>query len=263
MNVFAKLKYFFSRENKDSDILPQSEDVNSLQLPQINFSKLEKIFKYKINNKDIFFQALTHRSFSNLDEYKQIKSNERMEFLGDSILSLIVSEFLYERYPDTNEGDLTKIRSRLVNKKALLEYAKSINLFDFILMKQDYIISSSRGIENILGDTFEALLAAIYFDGGYKSAKNFVINNFLNNKNILIKAHIDNNYKSSLLEYAQALAIELPKYSVVSESGLSHEPVFTVSVSIEKSILGFGTGASKKEAEQHAAKEALIKLSLI
>jgi ribonuclease-3 len=265
MSIFAKLQYFFSRKNKNlAPVTTQEpEEVHSIQLPEIKFSKLEKAFKYKINNKDIFVEALTHRSYCHSDEHNKIKSNERMEFLGDSILSLIVAEFLYEQYPYSEEGTLTKIRSRLVNKKALIQYAESIKLIDFILIRHDSLISVPRGIENIVADAFEAILAAIYLDGGYKSAKKFIVHNFLNNKEILSKAHIDNNYKSALLEYAQALGIGLPKYLTLSETGPNHEPVFNVSVSIGKSNLASGIGASKKEAEQHAAKEALTKLSII
>jgi len=263
MNIFEKLRYFFFKRNKDDDIAQQPKENHSVQFPYINFSKLGKILKYKIINKEIFIEALTHRSFSHLNDNKLTRSNERMEFLGDSILGLIVAEFLYEQYPNAAEGPLTKIKSRLVNKKALIDYAESINLFNFLLIKQDLLMSVPRGIENILADAFEALVAAIYLDGGYKSAKNFILNNFLNNKNILSKANTDNNYKSALLEYAQALGIGVPKYSTLSETGPNHEPIFTVSVCIGNSNLASGTGTSKKEAEQHAAKKALVKLSII
>ena len=234
-----------------------------LQFIPPDFKKLEKRLKYKIINQNIFIEALTHRSFSQEDEQKKLKSNERMEFLGDSILNLIVAEFLFIKFPEAEEGTLTKIRSRLVNKKALSEYANKIELFEFLLLSQNAIISFPKGIESILADAFESMIAAIYLDGGFEQAKQFVLGIILSNKEILTKALTDNNYKSALLEYSQAFGLGIPKYQTVSETGPNHNPIFTVMVSIGKTQLGQGTGSNKKEAEQQAAKEALMKLSII
>ncbi len=269
MSFFERLvtsisKFFRKKSGSSKKTLQYREKISPvLQIEPPDYKKLERRLKYKINDQSIFFEALTHRSFSQEDEQKKLRSNERMEFLGDSILNLIVAEFLFKKFPDSEEGNLTKIRSRLVNKKALSEYANKIELFEFLLLSQNAIISFPKGIESILADAYESMIAAIYLDGGYEQARQFVLGIILSNKEILSKALTDNNYKSALLEYSQAFGLGIPKYQTLSESGPNHNPVFTVSVSIGKTQLGQGTGSNKKEAEQQAAKEALIKLSII
>jgi ribonuclease III len=271
MNFFKRIgssiSKFFIKKTETSErkrTLQYGESISPVfQIIPPDFKKLEKKLKYKITNQNIFVEALTHRSFSQEDEQKKIRSNERMEFLGDSILNLIVAEFLFNKFPDAEEGNLTKIRSRLVNKKALSEYANKIELFEFLLLSQNAIISFPKGIESILGDAFESMVAGIYLDGGYEQARQFVLGIILSNKETLSKALLDNNYKSALLEYSQAFGLGIPKYQTINESGPNHNPTFTVSVAIGKTHLGQGAGSNKKEAEQHAAKEALMKLSII
>jgi len=267
MNFFKRLdsiiSLLFKKKITKENLQHRMEEYSVLQINPPDYKKLEKKLKYKIKNTNIFYEALTHRSFAQEKEEDQIKSNERMEFLGDSVLNLIVAEFLFNKFPDAEEGNLTKIRSRLVNKKSLYEYSKKINLFEFLLLSQNAVISFPKGIESILADAFEALVAAIYLDSGYNAAKDFVLGIILSNKEILSKALTDNNYKSALLEYSQAFGLGIPKYQTLNESGPNHNPTFTVSVSIGKTQLGTGTGSNKKEAEQEAAKQALIKLSII
>jgi ribonuclease-3 len=176
---------------------------------------------------------------------------------------LIVGDYLFKLYPDAEEGKLTKIRSRLVNRKALYEYSKNIDLEKFILMNPGAIISFPKGIESILADAFESLVAAIYLDGGYNSSKNFITNFILSDSRTMQRAFFDDNYKSALLEYAQSVGLGSPKYETIQEEGPNHDPIFTVQVFVSNEITGNGKGRNKKEAEQEAAKDALIKNALL
>ncbi len=202
---------------------------------------------------------MRHRSFlqhgADDDE-----SNERLEFLGDSILNLIVGEYLYRRFPRAPEGELTKIRSRLVNRKALAAYAKAIHLSDFILMSPSAAQSVGKGFETINADTFEALIAAIYLDGGFPRARDFVERQVLTALKRGSVATSDENYKSMLLEYSQSKGLGIPRYSIVRQEGPDHDRTFTVEVSLGSVHRGTGSGKNKKEAEQAAASQALDNL---
>lgn len=230
----------------------------TLTLPS-SLDELERAIGYSIRNRDLFVQALIHRSY--LQQTNQHgQSNERLEFLGDSILNLVVGEFLYRHFPAADEGELTKVRSRLVNRKALVAYSKSIDLGKFILMSQSAQQSMGKGSETIVADTYEALIAAIYLDGGFEAAKRFVerqLNMALQNRTVVTS---DENYKSMLLEYAQAHGLGVPRYTIVKEEGPDHDRTFTVEVSIGGKRRGTGVGKNKKEAEQAAASKALERL---
>ncbi len=228
-------------------------------LPDSQVRRLQRLLGYSIHNSEIFAQALLHRSF--LQRLPQsTRSNERLEFLGDSILNLVVAEYLYHRFPQAEEGELTKIRSRLVNRKALAAYAKAIHLSDFILMSPSAAQSIGKGYDAITADTFEAIIAAIYLDGGIQQAREFVERQVLTamKKGSVVTA--DENYKSMLLEYAQSQGIGAPRYHIVKEEGPDHDRTFTVDVLLNNVRQGRGTGKNKKEAEQAAASEALDKL---
>ena len=204
----------------------------------------------------MFIQALVHRSY--LQQTTQHgQSNERLEFLGDSILNLIVGEYLYHRFPEADEGELTKVRSRLVNRKALVAYSRSINLSNFILMSTSAQQSLGKGSDTIVADTYEAAIAAVYLDGGYAEAKKFVerqLTDAIQNKTVVVA---DENYKSMLLEHAQANGLGIPRYAIIREEGPDHDRTFTVEVSISGKKSGEGVGKNKKEAEQAAAMLAL------
>ena len=214
---------------------------------------------HPIRNEDLFIQALLHRSFLQ-QPHNPDRSNERLEFLGDSILNLIVGEYLYHRFPRAEEGELTKMRSRLVNRKALAAYAKAIDLSRFILMSPSAAQSIGKGYETISADTYEALIAAIYLDLGYEAAKRFVENQVL----VAVKEGAvitsDQNYKSMLLELAQARGLGIPRYTIVGEEGPDHDRTFTVDVMLNSVRKGTGTGKNKKEAEQASARQALERL---
>ena len=178
-------------------------------------------------------------------------------FLGDSILNLIVGEYLYRIHPEAPEGELTRIRSRLVNKRALAAYAAEINLARFILMSQSAALTVGKGMETIVADSFEAIIAAVYLDGGHDAARSFVERQVLGAIKRGGVATDDDNYKSMLLEYAQANGLGTPRYVVMREDGPDHDRTFTVEVMLGSEGRGQGTGKNKKEAEQAAAHQAL------
>ncbi len=211
---------------------------------------------YQIRNKQFFLQAVIHRSFLQLCPPGQFKSNERMEFLGDSVLNLIVAEYLYHTFPDAEEGQLSKVRSRLVSRAALGECARRLHLEDFLMLSPSALQSIKDGSESIIVDAVEAFVAAIYLDGGYLAAKAFVTDHLLNVFGTTRMAN-DENYKSRLLEFSQARALGTPKYVTIDESGPDHSPVFTVEVQVGGVPAGTGKGGNKKAAEQNAAQHAL------
>ncbi|MFN0157455.1 MAG: ribonuclease III [Bacteroidota bacterium] len=224
-----------------------------------NTKNFQRLIGYPIRNQDVFVQALLHRSFLTRVN-RPIRSNERLEFLGDSILNLIVAEYLYHNYPDAEEGELTKVRSRLVNRKALAAYAKDIKLSDFILMSSSAAQSIGKGSETIIADTYEAVIAAIYLDGGYDAARRFVERQVLaalKTGSVITK---DENYKSMLLEFSQSHGFGIPRYVITKEDGPDHDRTFTVDVLLNNERKGSGAGKNKKEAEQAAANKALMQL---
>lgn len=225
-----------------------------------NIKRFQQLTGYTIHNDDLFVQALLHRSF--LQRMSHLgTSNERLEFLGDSILSMIVAEYLFHEFPRAEEGDLTKIRSRLVNRKALAAYGKEIQLLEFILMSDSAAQAGAKGSDTIIADSFEAVIAAIYLDGGYAAAKKFVQHQVLAalKKGAVLTS--DENYKSVLLEYSQAKGLGTPRYAIVKEEGPDHDRTFTVEVLVNNERKGCGSGKNKKEAEQAAASQALQHLS--
>ena len=197
-----------------------------------------------------------HRSF--LEELEdEDKSNERMEFLGDSVLSLVVAEYLFKNFPNEEEGFLTKVRAKLVNKFALSDAAEEMGLENFILINQNLTHSFARAQKTVLSDAFEALIGAIYLDQGIKVANNFIhktlIDPIVKNDEYLK----DENFKSQLLEYAQANKIDAPNYVVINEEGPQHDRTFTIKVTLGDAFEGIGLGKNKKTAEQNAAKSTL------
>jgi ribonuclease-3 len=218
--------------------------------------RFEKLLGYQIRNHELFLQALLHRSFLQRGQYAS-RSNERLEFLGDSILNLIVAEYLYHQFPNAEEGELTKIRARLVNRKALAAYGKAIHLSDFISMSPSAKQSVGKGYATITADTYEAVIAAIYLDGGFEAARTFVEQQVLTALRRGSVATDDENYKSMLLEYAQSRGIGVPRYTIVHEEGPDHDRTFTVDVVLGNERKGSGSGKNKKEAEQAAASKAL------
>lgn len=241
--------------NHDSSALP-------LSARPFDVRRLERTLGYSIRNPQLFRQALLHRSYLQVLDEDSAVSNERLEFLGDSILNLVVSEYVYHRYPHAEEGELTKIRSRFVNRKALVTYAHQLNLWDFMLVSTSAAQSVGRGSETILADAFEALIAALYLDGGYSRAQEFVQRQILSALDQGIVSTQDENFKSRLLEYSQANGTGVPRYVLLSEEGPDHDRTFTVEVRIGNQAVGIGVGKNKKDAEQAAAEQALESIKI-
>ncbi len=222
--------------------------------------RLERMIGYSIHDPVLFAQALVHRSYLQRLP-SSAHSNERLEFLGDSILNFVVAEHLFHRYPEAEEGELTKVRARLVNRKALAAYARTLHLSEFILMSPSAAQSLDKGADAIVSDTFEALIAAIYLDGGFAAARDFVLRQVTGALRVGTIDDTDQNYKSLLLEYAQSHGMGSPRYLIVREEGPDHDRTFTVEVQLGGIGRGTGTGKNKKEAEQGAASQALEALS--
>ncbi|MBI5647396.1 MAG: ribonuclease III [Ignavibacteriae bacterium] len=211
---------------------------------------------YHVRHEKYFIQAIVHRSYLQLCPPSITKSNERMEFLGDAILNLVVAEHLYNLFPDAEEGELSKLRARVVSRTALSECARRLEFEDFLLMSPSAHQSIRSGSDSILVDAVEAFVAAIYLDGGYKAAKTFIEDQLLS-QFPSSRLTTDDNYKSRLLEFAQARGMGIPRYVTIDESGPDHSPIFTVEVQVNGVPVGIGAGGSKKAAEQKAAAKAL------
>jgi ribonuclease-3 len=180
-----------------------------------------------------------------------------MEFLGDSVLSLVVAEYLFNNFPDEEEGFLTKIRAKLVNRFALSDAAEEIGLENFVLINQNLTNSFARASKTVLSDAFEALIGAIYLDLGLNIAKKFIYKVLINPVVKDGEYLKDENYKSQLLEYAQANKLDPPSYIVIKEDGPQHDRTFTIKVTVGETFEGIGDGKNKKTAEQNAAKSTL------
>ncbi|GIW62703.1 MAG: ribonuclease 3 [Patescibacteria group bacterium] len=221
---------------------------------------LEKNIGISFKNPDLLKQALVHRSYLNeSDEFEE--SNERLEFLGDSLLNFVTAEYLYLNYPDVSEGEATDIRSQLVSKPALAKSAKKIDLGSFLYLSKGEIRSGGRQKESLLADTMEALIAVIYLDQGLKVCKEFVIK-FLIEPYLkeLLKGYKAISVKTLLQQFTQGRFHLLPEYKVISEQGPDHNKVYEVGVWLNDRLLAKAKAGSKKEAEKLCAKIALSKL---
>ncbi len=232
------------------------------QRESLNEDSLSCSIGYYFHNKDLLHQALIHRSVLNHPE-ERIESNERLEFLGDAILGCIVCDELYEMHPEWEEGQLTKAKSCIVSRVVLARQGQKMNLGDYLYLSPGEEKSGGRNRRSILSDTFEALVGAIYLDGGIDAARHFIQKYLLDDKDRLLSERLHRNYKSFLLEHVQSQGISVPRYHVVNTTGPEHKKVFTVSVVVRGEELGKGTGLTKKRAEQEAAREALIHLRVI
>jgi len=252
---------WFSRFSRDEQFKLLIEKLLSTKFDFIRFTEA---IQYYPHNWKLFLQALLHRSYLQFLE-EQWNSNERLEFLGDAILNFVVAEHLFVTYPEMEEGELTKFRSRLVNRKILAQRAKDLHLSDYMLLSSSAAQSINNGSESIIADAVESVIGAIYLDGGLEASRKFIYATLLKNTKVFNSAMADDNYKSSLLEYAQARSLGIPRYSVINEKGPEHDRRFTIEVLIGKQSYGSGFGRSKKEAEQAAAAQALehIQLNLI
>lgn len=221
---------------------------------------LEKKINYSFNNKQYLMEALTHSSFANERHHKGAKSNERLEFLGDAVLSVISAEFLFERFPDYPEGELTKLRASLVCTDSLSGFARQIGLGDYLFLGKGEVNVGGGNRPSTLENAFEALIAALYLDGGMKVAKEFVLSFLTPALENHQCAYVD--YKTTLQEIVQQNPGEVLDYTLVGEYGPDHKKTFVSEVHINSNVIGRGEGSSKRSAEQAAAKEALKLMGL-
>lgn len=219
--------------------------------------KFQQIIGYEFKNQGLLRQALTHSSYANEKNFKKHSDNERLEFLGDAVLEIVSSEFLYLNYPDLSEGDLTKLRASLVCEPTLAGCTGQIQLKEFLLLGRGEEMTGGRNRKSILSDALEAVIGAIYLDGGFTNAKEFILTYILtdiDNKKLFYDS------KTILQEVVQADYTEHLNYQLVDESGPDHDKSFTAEARIGEKVIGRGTGHTKKAAEQEAAYEALLKL---
>lgn len=223
--------------------------------------KLEKRIGYTFKNKNVIYSALTHSSYAN--EHKMngtfCECNERLEFLGDSVLSLVVSEYIYEKFRNRPEGELTKIRAQVVCSRSLSRFANKISLGDYLFLGKGEE-AGGRTKTTILENAFEALIAAIYLDSEHskETVTNFLLPLLENNIEEASVDQMAHDYKTSLQHFIQSIGKDKIQYVLVNESGPDHQKTFEVEVRLNSNVVGKGKGKSKREAEQAAAREALV-----
>jgi ribonuclease-3 len=222
---------------------------------------LEAALALRFRDRRLLEQALVHRSFVNEQGWSPADSYERLEFLGDAVLELAISDELYQRCPSLTEGELTKGRAALVCQETLAQVARRLNLGDFVLLGKGEEASGGRGRDSLLAAAFESVAAAVYLDRGYPHARKFILRVMAPELDeFLSRGEAPEDPKSRLQEYVQGLGRPSPRYRVVSSDGPAHGPTFTVEVLVEDEVVGTGLGRSKVSAERKAAWDALERL---
>lgn len=221
------------------------------------FNEVEKKIGVEFENKNLLIQAFCHRSYLNENPKFNLGHNERLEFLGDAVLELIVTNYLYFNYPEKTEGELTTWRAALVNTKEIGSVAESLNFHDYLLLSKGESRESGKARRCILADTFEAVIGAIYLDKGYEVVKDFVERVLIVGLPRIIELELFRDPKSQLQEEVQEEIGVTPEYRVLEEVGPDHQKRFLMGAFMKEEMIGQGEGGSKKEAEEEAAKEAL------
>ena len=224
-----------------------------------DFSKFEKDTKVKFKDSGLLKQAFTHRSYLNENVGTTLVHNERLEFLGDAVLELVVTDYLYEKYPESPEGELTAYRSALVNAIIIAEVATELEMNDYLLLSKGESKDTGKARQYILANTYEAFVGAVYLDSGYENARKFIEKTLLLRLDEIVKKKLWRDAKSWVQEKSQEILGVTPAYKVMSESGPDHDKIFTVGVYFGKDFAAEGNGKSKQEAEQIAARNALEK----
>ncbi|MCK9554284.1 ribonuclease III [bacterium] len=224
-----------------------------------DYINIQKKIGYRFKDKSLLFTSLVHKSFRNENLDEAPECNERLEFLGDSVLGCVISFLLYKKFPDIDEGKLSFLKSFIVSRKVLAEIASGMDMGSFLIIGKGEEKSGGREKESNLANVFEALIAAIYMDGGYESAEKWIEGTF---KGRIKKTGVSDKYsaKNKLQEITQSRYNSLPVYNVVEELGPEHKRKYTVEVLVEGESMGKGNGFSKKEAERSAANEAIKKM---
>ncbi|MSU60355.1 MAG: ribonuclease III [Candidatus Staskawiczbacteria bacterium] len=222
-----------------------------------DFSLFEKKLGLKFNDKDLLTQAFVHRSYLNENPGFELDQNERLEFLGDAVLELVITAYLYKEYPQKAEGELTNWRAALVNAKMLTSVAEELGFNDFLLLSRGENKELGKARQYILANTFEALIGAAYLDSGYETCDTFIKKYLLAKLPLIIQEKLYKDAKSGFQEQAQEKVGVTPIYKVMKEWGPDHKKKFTVGVFLSEEKIAEGEGYSKQEAEEEAAKEAL------
>lgn len=225
---------------------------------QKDLSQLEEQLSIYFKDKQLLIKAFTHRSYLNESNQKNIESNERLEFLGDSVLSLVISEYLYKKYPNIDEGQLTNLRSSIVSKKPLSQISRSLGLGNYLFLSRGEDESGGRQNNSMLADSCESFIGALFLDQGLDAVKKFIDRYFIPKLDILIKKDEIRDYKSQLQEKIQAAYKRSPIYKTIKTQGPDHKKTFVVGVWANGQLLARGEGKSKQEAQQNSAKQALI-----
>ena len=223
----------------------------------IDFSSFEKKTGIVFKNKKLLEQAFIHRSYINENGGSKLSHNERLEFLGDAVLELIVTDYLYNKYPNRNEGELTAYRSALVNAVIIGEVAHNLKMNDYLLLSKGESKDVGKARNYILANTYEAYIGAAYLDQGYDIAREFRTKNLLSKLDLIIDKKLWRDSKSLVQEKSQEYLNVTPSYSVLNETGPDHDKNFTVGIFFGKEQIALGRGHSKQEAEQEAASNAL------
>lgn len=240
--------------------------VHKPPLPPDDLAKtldhLQVALAYRFRDPSLLVASLVHRSYHGATaETGPNKSNERMEFLGDSVLSLVVNEYLYQEYPAKSEGELTKMKSVVVSKQVLAHLAKRIQLGKYVLLSDNAQRAGVSEMESVLADTLEAVFGAVFLDGGFQAARDCILGVLPDDLADVVYQEGTINYKSLLQEYIQALHKVPPRYRVSATTGPDHAKEFAVEVMVKGTPLGRGMGKTKKHAEQEAAREAYRRLT--
>ncbi len=223
----------------------------------------QRLIRYRFRNNNLLNQALTHRSYAYEYPRTKIADNERLEFLGDSILGLTISDYIYRHFPDHQEGDMTQIKSTLVSRTTLAALAQRLGIGKSLLLGRGETRSGGDEQPSNLVGAFEAVIGAIYLDGGFRKACKFIESHFKDELKDALKNGAKKDYKSILQEYSLRAYKLTPRYKVISEAGPEHKKHFEVAVFLGNEIHGVGKGKSKKSAEQDAAYSAALKMSTL
>ena len=218
---------------------------------------LQDSLRYKFKDLELLDKALTHKSYSN-ETIISVKNNERLEFLGDAVLDLIVGDYMFLTYQDLPEGPLSKIRAEVVNENCLAEIAQNIKLGNYLLLGKGESFSGGRQKKSILANAYEAIVGALFCDSNFQTAADIFLPHLIERIEVSRDACMSSDFKSDLQEYTQNKFSCIPSYEVVEQTGPCHDKRFNVKVTVRSQVCGSGKGRSKKEAEQDAAKEALI-----
>ena len=222
--------------------------------------ELERKLNYAFRNPALLQEALNHSSYANEHRAAHLHSNERLEFLGDSVLGFVTAEFLFQRHPEAPEGDLTRIRAALVCEQSLYEVAQRLDLGQYLKMGRGEEGGGGRERTSILADAVEAVFAAVYLDGGMDAARALIHRCLLDAQRESVVEERRRDYKTALQELVQRQADQVLTYHMIGEAGPDHDKTFQAEVQLNGSAIGAGSGHSKKEAEQSAARDALEKM---